>query len=383
MPTPEIHGTCDPRFSRVKDAFAKNFDVENEAGASFCATVDGQTVVDLWGGTADRAGTRPWERDTIINVWSTTKAMTVTCAHVLVDRGLLDVEAPVAKYWPEFAQAGKETMPVKYILSHTAGLAGISQPLPTEALYDWDRMARALAAQAPLWEPGTRSGYHALTIGYLVGEIVRRITGKSLGTFFREEVAEPLGADFWIGLPESEEGRVAEMIPPENPQPLAEAPDPSDTSAKAALQRALANPATTQVAANSRAWRAAEIPAGNGQGNARSCARVMTALACGGELDGVRIMRPETIEAAIQTQIENKDIVLGPMRWGLGYMLNSPSLPISPNPRTFGHGGWGGSFAMGDLDARVGLAYVMNRMSNGTTGDKRLGRLIKAVYGAL
>jgi CubicO group peptidase (beta-lactamase class C family) len=379
MTTPEIQGLCSPGFERVREAFAKNFEVENEVGASFAATVNGRWVVDLWGGHADAAQTRTWEKDTIANVFSTTKAMTAVCAHMLVDRGLLDVEDPVAKYWPEFAQAGKETMPVKWILSHQAGLAGLSEPLPAEALYDWDRMVKALAAQAPLWAPGTRSGYHALTIGYLVGEIVRRITGKSLGTFFRDEVAAPLGADFWIGLPESEDGRVAEMIPgPEQPPP----PPPVD-EAQAVLRRALGTPALKMGAANTRAWRAAEIPAANGHGNARSCARVMAALACGGSLDGVRLMSEETLTSAIQEQIYGKDIVLGPMRWGLGFMLASNEMPLSPNPRTFGHGGAGGSFALADMDAKVGLAYVMNRMSPGTVGDKRLGRLIRAVYGAL
>lgn len=376
----EIHGHCDPRFSRVKDAFAKNFAVENEYGASFCAFVDGEAVVDLWGGHVDAARSRPWREDTLANVWSTTKAMAATCAHVLVDRGQLDVEAPVARYWPEFAANGKEAMPVKYLLSHQAGLAGIAEQMAPEGLYDWDAVCAALARMAPLWEPGTRSGYHGMTFGHLVGEVVRRISGKSLGTFFREEVARPLGADFWIGLPESEEGRVAEMVPTVATA-LAEAPDPSDPNY--ALKFALSNPRVTPETANTRAWRAAEIPAANGQANARGAATVMAALARGGELGGVRVMREATINAAIQEQVYGRDIVLGPMRWGLGFMLVSNEMPLSPNPRTFGHGGWGGSFAMADLDARVGLAYVMNRMSAGTTGDTRLGRLIRAVYGGL
>jgi CubicO group peptidase (beta-lactamase class C family) len=234
-----------------------------------------------------------------------------------------------------------------------------------------------LAAQAPLWEPGTRSGYHGISFGHLVGEVVRRISGKSLGTFFRDEVARPLGADFHVGLPESEEHRTVEMVVP-FPAPALGSPDSQNL-----LRRAMATPRMTPDVSNTRAWRAAEIPAANGQGNARSCARVMSALACGGTLDGVTLMPTATLEAAIQEQIYGKDIALGPMRWGLGFMLRSDTLPISPNPRAFGHGGWGGSFAMADMDARVGLAYVMNRMSEGTTGDARLGRLIRAVYGAL
>jgi CubicO group peptidase (beta-lactamase class C family) len=373
----EIHGHCDPRFQRTKEAFAKNFAVENEVGASFCAVVDGEVVVDLWGGHADGARNRPWQRDSLANVWSTTKAMTAVCAHVLAGRGQLDFEAPVARYWPEFAQKGKEQLPVKYLLSHTAGLPGWVEPIPVEALYDWERSVSLLAAQEPLWEPGTRSGYHAISYGHLVGEVVRRISDKSLGTFFRDEVAGPLGCDFHIGLPASEEPRVVEMVASEATA------GPAAQGGSSRLRQAMATPATRPHVANTRAWRAAEIPAANGQGNARACATAMAALACGASLAGVTLMPPSTVEAAIREQIYGQDLALGPMRWGLGFMLTSPELPLSPNPRTFGHGGWGGSFAMADLDARVALAYVMNRMSEGTTGDRRLGRLIRAVYGAL
>ena len=377
----EIQGHCESRFAKVKDAFAKNFAVGNEVGASFAATRNGELVVDLWGGSADRTQTRPWQRDTLANVWSTTKAMAALCTHMVVDRGLVDLDAPVASYWPEFAASGKERIPVRYLLSHQSGLAGLSTPMPAEDVLDWTRFTSALAAQAPLWEPGTRSGYHALTFGHLVGEIVRRVDGRSLGRFFREEVAEPLGAEFWIGLPESEERRVAEMVPPDPPMPLSEPPKPGDSRYE--LRRALANPAVTQAIANTRAWRAAEVPAGNGQANARGAARAMAALACGGALDGVRLMRESSVATAITEQCYGRDLVLGPMRWGLGFMLASPDLPLSPNPRTFGHGGWGGSFALADCDARVSLAYVMNHMSPGTTGDKRLARLLRAFYGGL
>jgi CubicO group peptidase (beta-lactamase class C family) len=300
---------------------------------------------------------------------------------MLLDRGLVDLDAPVARYWPEFAAAGKERLPVRYLFSHQSGLAGLSEPMPAEAVLDWDRFAGALAAQAPLWEPGTRSGYHALTFGHLIGELVRRTDGRSLGRFFREEIAEPLGAEFWIGLPESEEKRIAEMVPPNPPQPLAEPPQPGARDFE--LRRALGNPAVTQAIANTRAWRAAEVPAANGQANARGAARIMSALARGGVVDGVRLMREDTAGRALAEQCYGKDLVLGPMRWGLGLMLVSKDLPLSPNPRTCGHGGWGGSFALADLDARVSLAYVMNRMSPGTTGDKRLGRLLRALYGGL
>ena len=381
MPEVSIEGFCAPRFARVKDAFAKNFAVENEVGASFAATVGGETVVDLWAGSADAARTRPWQRDTLANVWSTTKAMAALCGHMVVDRGLVDLDAPVARYWPEFAAAGKERIPVRFLFSHQSGLAGLSEPFPAEGVLDRARFNAALAAQKPLWEPGTRSGYHALTFGNLIGELVRRTDGRSLGRFFREEVAEPLGAEFWIGLPESEEKRVAEMIPPDPPQRLAEPPQPGARDYE--LRRGLANPAITQAIANTRAWRAAEIPAANGQANARGAARVMSALACGGAVDGVRLLSAAALANAITEQCYGVDLVLGPMRWGLGFMLVSKDLPLTPNPRSFGHGGWGGSFALADCDARVSLAYVMNRMSPGTVGDKRLARLLRAVYGGL
>jgi CubicO group peptidase (beta-lactamase class C family) len=242
---------------------------------------------------------------------------------------------------------------------------------------DWQKSTRPLAGQAPLWEPGTRSGYHGLTFGHLIGEVLRRIDGRTPGTFFREEVAQPLGADFWIGLPESEEPRVGEIIP-SAPGPLIATPgEPSP------VQRALGNPALGAVTANTRAWRAAEVPAANGQANARGAARAMAALACGGTLDGVRVLREQTLAQAITEQCYGRDLVLGPMRWGLGFMLVSKDLPLSPNPRTFGHGGAGGSFALADCDARVSLAYVMNQMEQGTVGDKRLARCLRAFYAGL
>lgn len=376
-----IEGDCDPQFAGVREAFAANFTAGREVGASFAATIDGRLVVDLWGGWADATRSRRWTRDTIVNVFSTTKAMTAVCAHLLADRGQLDFDAPVARYWPEFAQAGKSELPVRYLLSHQAGLAAIRKPLPARAFYDWQQMTSALAAESPWWPPGSASGYHALTYGYLVGEVVRRISGQSLGTFFRTEVARGLGADFHIGLAASEDRRVAEMIPPSADEIAAAgaAPDPESL-----LGKVMANPRMTPEIANERAWRAAEIPAANGHGNARSVARVMAALACGGTLDGVQLVRPETIARAIEEQSYGRDLVLGlPMRWGLGFMLTTPDLPLGPNPRIFGHGGWGGSLGGADLDARVSWAYVMNRMSPGTTGDLRAAALIGALYGSL
>jgi CubicO group peptidase (beta-lactamase class C family) len=375
---PEIRGDCESRFAKVKDAFAANFEADLEVGASFAATLDGELVVDIWAGHADEARTRPWERDTIVNVYSTTKAMAALSALMLVDRGEVDLDSPVARYWPEFAQAGKETLPVRYLLSHTSGLAGFAEPIPAEALYDWDRIVATLAAQEPMWEPGTQSGYHALTFGHLLGEVVRRVTDRTPGTFFREEVAEPLGADFHIGLAEEHEPRVGEMIPPPTGGLGAEV-EPGSIAAAV-----FSNPAMTGDIANRRAWRAAEIPAANGQGNARSVARVAAALACGGALDGVRLLTPATLEKTIEEQCYGRDLVLGmPIRWGLGFGLRSDELPVGPNPRTFFWGGWGGSLIVVDLDARLGFAYVMNKMGATTMGDTRAFGPVVALYASL
>jgi len=374
MSTIQIHGHCDRRFATVMEEFAKNFDAGLEVGASFAATIDGKFVVDIWAGYADAARTRPWERDTIVNVFSTTKPMTALCVLILADRGLLDLDAPVARYWPEFGQAGKENIPVRYLLSHQAGLAAIDEPLPKEAFFDWDRMTAALAAQKPLWEPGTQSGYHARTFGWLVGEVVKRVTGKTLGTFFQEEVAAPLNADFHIGLPEEHESRVGELI-----LPSSQAPYEHGTL----LEKTFNNPGPFDLSlVNTREWRAAEIPSTNGQGNARSVARVMSVLACEGEVNGIRLLNPHIIEKAIEEQYYGLDLVLGvPIRWGLGFALTSNEMPMGPNPRTFGWGGWGGSLALVDLDARLSFSYVMNKL--GPLEDTRAVGPAMALFAAL
>lgn len=379
--TIEIHGQCDQRFSSVKEAFARNFESDLEVGASFAATIDGKFVVDIWGGYADETQTRPWEKDTIVCVWSTTKVMTAICALMLIDRGLLDPDAPVAKYWPEFAQSGKEAVLVRHILSHTAGLPALdSMPLPEETLYDWDRVVELLAAQEPWWEPGRQWGYHALTFGHLVGEVVRRITGKTLGTFFREEVAEPLGADFHIGLPEEHEPRVAEIIPPPQLGP----DDFGYISPESMLGRATNFPVTSPLVARERPFRAAEGPASNGHGNARSVARVAAAVACGGELDGVRLMGAPTIEKALEEQYYGTPQSFPlPIRFGIGFGLTSKEMPMGPNPRVLWWAGWGGSLGIMDLDARVSYSYAMNKMSNMPIGDPRTVPLVTALYKAL
>jgi CubicO group peptidase (beta-lactamase class C family) len=351
--------------------------------------VDGETVVDLWAGSADKAGTRPWERDTIVNVYSTTKGMTAICAHRLVDQGLLDLDAPVAKYWPEFAQAGKEALPVRYLLSHRAGLPAIKAPLPKGSMYRWDTMTAALAAQEPWWEPGTKHGYHALTFGWLVGEVVRRVSGKSLGRYFRDEIAEPLGLDFHIGLAAEHDARTADMVPSPPPAPgernlMAEfLGDPESATFKAFVNPPdLIEPG----AVNTREWRAAEIPAGNGHGNGRALARVYGALARGGELEGVRVLSPGAIERAIEEQSNGPDAILAgfPTRLGLGFFLTMADFPLGPNARAFGHAGAGGSLGYADLDAKVGFGYAMNQMAPSVAEvDPRVKSLIDGVYRAL
>lgn len=385
MATPvEVAGHCDARFVAVRDAFANNFREGREVGASFAATVDGEFVVDIWAGHADAARTRPWERDTLVNVYSTTKVMTAVAALILVDRGSIDPDAPVAAYWPEFAQAGKEKLPVRYLFSHMSGLAGFEEPITLETLYDWDACTGLLAAQAPWWEPGARCGYQAMTHGYLLGELVRRVSGRSLGTFFREEVARPLGADFHIGLDASLDARVGELIaPPE--EGWAEEPEPGSIGAK------LGNPAVGEAlvaASRTRAWRAAEIPAVNGHGNARSVARIGSAMACGGAVDGVRLMSRETVDQAIEEQIEDFDLTVPEMRvrYSLGFALGCDSIwmpNLGPSPRAFFWGGYGGSFCVMDPDARVSYGYVMNRMLNEWTGAFRSDPLAAALYESL
>ncbi|HUF32130.1 MAG TPA: serine hydrolase domain-containing protein [Acidimicrobiales bacterium] len=373
----EVHGKCDDRFTMVRDAFASNFDQGLEVGASVAVTLGGELVVDLWGGHTDEARTTPWERDTITNVWSTTKTMTALCALILADQGEIDLHAPVATYWPEFAAAGKEGVTVAHLLGHTAGLPGWEEPVGPEVLYDWERATSLLAAQAPWWEPGTASGYHAVTQGYLVGEVVRRVSGRSLGTFFAEEVARPLGADFHIGLPPEHDARVARVVPQ---------PNPSLTGGAAGgmTARALSNPAIGAEESWEEAWRRAEIPAAGGHGNARSVALVQSVLSCGGEARGVRLLSEAGCDAVFEVQADGVDLVLGiPLRLGTGYGLNSPHTPLSPNPRTCFWGGWGGSLVVNDLDARLTIAYVMNRMGEGTTGDMRGVSVVLSTFAAL
>ncbi|HTO53339.1 MAG TPA: serine hydrolase domain-containing protein [Myxococcota bacterium] len=379
----EIHGQVAPRFAKLKDVFAAQMNSGAELGASVAITLDGEPVVDLFAGHADPARTRPWRRDTIAHTYSVTKGMTALCAHVLVDRGLLELDAPVARYWPEFAQAGKGAIPVRWLLSHRAGLQALRTRMPPEAIYDWQAMCAALAAEPPCSEPG-RVGYHPVTYGWLAGELVRRVDGRSLGRFFREEIATPLGVDFHIGLGPAEEKRAADITPLIPPPDIAAAF--ADTGGEPPLvMLAFVNPSGTGDH-NSPAHRRAEIPAINGHGNAAALARVYGALARGGELDGVRILSAAGVERARALQVEGVDPLLNkPIRMSLGYWLNQPADPefgFGPNPRAFGHPGAGGGLGFADPDARIGFGYVSNRMSSSLAIDPRPRALIEAFYTA-
>lgn len=374
----DVHGICKPEFDAVRTAFLANFEQGNELGASACVTLHGETVVDLWAGDRDLDG-NPWERDTIVNVWSTTKTMAATTLLLLADRGELDLDAPIADHWPEFAVNGKDRITMAQVMGHTAGLPGFDPVIATEELYDQDACAANLAAQAPWWEPGTMSGYHLVTQGYLEAEVVRRITGRTLGDVFRTEIAEPLGADFHIGLPESEEPRVGYVIPPENPLGVVDGFAPDSIAVRAGLSVAI-----TGAEQNTRAWRAAEIPAAGGTSNARGVARVHAMLANGGTLDGVRILSPEGVDRIFVEQCHQTDAVLGvQMRLGTGFGLMSDLIPLSPNPRSCFWGGWGGSICVVDVDAGVSIAYVMNKMAGGLVGDMRGAMVVLAAQGAV
>jgi CubicO group peptidase (beta-lactamase class C family) len=372
-----VGGFTHERFAKVRPVFEGNLASGADIGASFCVTLEGETVVDLWGGYADPGKTQPWEKDTIINVYSTTKTMTALVALILADRGELDFDAPVARYWPEFAANGKADVKVSHLMSHASGLSGWKEPLTPEDVYDWEKMTSLLAAQAPFWEPGTAPGYHALSQGYLIGEVVRRITGRSLGTVFRQEVAEPMGADFHIGLPASEDHRVAELIPPPPGGSLAD-------GAQTELQSNMAeNPPIDVAATKTRAWRGAEIPAGGGAGNARSVAEIHTILANGGVARGRRYLSEAGCRKALELQIAGQDLILNmPVRYGMGFGLAGGSVPL-PSPNTLYWGGYGGSLVMIDMDKRTTIAYAMNKMAGTTSGDMRAFGLAMATWEAL
>ncbi|MFC7258441.1 serine hydrolase domain-containing protein [Streptomyces lutosisoli] len=383
---PDVQGHCDARFSAVRVAFEENFRDRGELGAAVTVTLDGETVVDLWGGWADAARTRAWERETLVNVWSTSKGPTSLCAHILADRGLLDFDAPVAAYWPEFAAAGKENVLVRHLLSHRAGLSGLREPHTFAELCDWELTVERLAAQEPWWEPGTRSGYHALTFGHLVGEVVRRVSGLLPGEFLEREVTGPLGIDFTIGLPEKETDRAAELVHPPA-APSSEQAAIFAQLAPAALA-ALTNPPVGANEANTPRWRAAEIPAANGHGTARAVAALYGIFARRGSYGSRQVLSPEAAERVREGQGGCRDLVLGAAfahetEIGLGLWLSGPNGSYGPNPRAFGHDGFGGSCGLADPEAGVSLGYVMNRMGPHIADDPRKMALVDALYGAL
>ena len=391
----EVNGFVAPGYEKVRDAFVGNFDQRGDVGAAVALYRDGQLVVDLHGGVTEMDGATPYGPKDLQMVFSTTKGATAICAHILVERGLLDVDAPVSKYWPEFAAHGKGDAPVSWLLSHRIGLPDVDRPMTYEQAIAWDPVVEALADSVPIWEPGTERGYHAVTYGWLVGEVIRRVSGKSVGQFFADEVAGPLGLDFWIGLPSEQIERVIPLIPlgpppgvhfgdPEGPQPgmiemLAMLMGPDSL-----IARALSAPggafADQDIWNRPETWQA-EIPAANGVTNAPSLARMYAATV--GEVDGVRLINDETMRNAIEIRSTGPDAVLVfDIPFGLGFMRNSDFAKLG-SPSSFGHYGAGGSVGFADHEANIGFGYVMNKMDLGIAGDPRTAALIDAVYASL
>jgi CubicO group peptidase (beta-lactamase class C family) len=376
----ELQGRCDARFNTVRDVLATNLANGDDIGASAAVFIDGEPVVDLWGGYIDRERTQPWQRDTIVNNFSTTKTMTALVALILADRGELDLNAPVVKYWPEFAPHGKDRILVRHLLGHTAAMCGWTETLSFEDLLDWEKASSLLARQAPWYEPGTISGYHPMTYGVLIGEVVRRVTTRTLKDFFAEEVAGPLGADYHIGAPVTADARVSPMI---QGSPLIQ---PTGD-----LLRDLAyhNPLMTPQLASTIAWRRAELGGSNGHGNARSVALVQSVLSCGGEVGGVRLLSRAGCERVLEVQADGPDRIVGfDTRWGLGLALQNAAIVEIYGPRIAGRriacwGGSGGSFVMNDLDAHMTVAYVMNHHQEHGGLDARGIGVIRAAYEGL
>jgi len=375
-----IHGTCDPRFDALRDEFAARLDSGEELGASICVMLDGEPVVDLWGGHADADRTEPWGRDTIVNVFSITKTMTALCALILVDRSLLDLDRPVAHYWPEFAANGKDDVLVRHLLSHTSGVSAWERPVELQDIYNTDEAAARLAGQPPWWEPGTASGYHALNFGHLIGELVRRIDGRSLGDFFDDEIARPVGADFHIGTGPEHHGRIAPIVPP---PPLEF--DLGSLDQDSVLVKTLTCPLLDMNEVNSASWRQAQIGAANGHGNARSIARIQSLVSCGGEVDGVRLLSPSTVERIFDEQIDGVDLgIATPLRFGIGYGLPHPvTVPTVRGGKVAWWAGFGGSMLVNDADNRMTFAYAMNAMAPGLIGSDRSEAYLRATNEAL
>jgi len=396
LPGGLVEGTCDPAFAPLADEFVRNFTDRGEVGASLCLTLQGRTLVDLWGGMAKPKEGIAWKEDTVSIVFSCTKGATALCAHVLKSRGALDIEAPVSAIWPEFATAGKEAATVRMMLDHSVGVPALRGPVAGEDIYDWDYMTGRLAAEAPFWQPGIRNGYHGFTFGWTVGEIVRRVSGRSLGRFFQEAVAGPLGLDFWIGLPEAIEPRVAPMI-----YHLADA---GERDASPFLQAALGDKNSIaalflfnvgvwrQGGANTRAGHAAEIGAANGITNGRGLAGMYAPLACGGSLDGVELVDPDTLAmmGEVSMATHQDATLMIPTRFALGFMKSMDNRRrIGPNQSAllgraaFGHVGAGGSIGFADPECGLSFGYTMNKMGPGLLLNDRGQALVDAAYRCL
>ncbi|KAF9775202.1 hypothetical protein IL306_006712 [Fusarium sp. DS 682] len=375
----KIHGNCDPKFDNVRSLLAKYIESGEELGASITINIDGKEVVDIWGGYSDEKRTLPWKEDTIVNVFSSTKTITSLAVLMLVDRGLIDVNERVSHYWPEFEQNGKQDVLVKHILSHTSGVSGWEEPVSTEDLYDVEKTTAMLARQAPWWTPGTASGYHALCSGHLLGELIRRVSGKSLREFVASEISGVLDADFQIGASEQTWDRISPIVPPDSPAAM---PDFEEGSVVA---KTLLNPLLDPNSANTNSWRQAELGAVNGHANSRSLVRILSAISLGGSTGGKKLLSVETIKLIFQEQQSGPDLVLGlPFRFGIGYGL-SPCVALDwiPEGNICFWGGWGGSTVIMDLDKRMTFAYTMNKMGSGLVSSDRAAVYGKAVYEAV
>ena len=376
-----VDGVCDPRFEQVADALGRAIDDGEECGAAIAIDIGGELVVDIWGGHADATRTTPWTADTIVNVWSSTKNVTALAGLMLIDRGLVTAQTPVADVWPEFGAGGKDRIEFRHLLTHSSGVSGWDQPVTPEDILDWDRSTAMLAAQSPWWKPGSATGYHALTHGHLIGEVIRRVTGKPLKQFVAEEIAGPLGADFQIGARPEDVPRIAEIIAPADP--FEGIPPMQDWTEQ--MLKTFTGPAPEPQIANTPQWRAADIGAVNGHTNARALTKILSVISLGGSVDGVRLLRPDTVEDIFEPQIEGPDLVLAGhhLRMGLGFGLPSPAIGYIPDGKICFWGGWGGSWESMNPDSRTTIAYVMNKMGPGIEGSARTDRYFRLIYQAL
>ncbi|KAF2420746.1 beta-lactamase [Tothia fuscella] len=378
-----VNGYCDPKFEKVKTLLEDSIESDKELGASISLNIDGKTVIDIYGGYADFDKSKPWEKDTIVNIFSSTKTITALAVLMLRDRGLLDVDENVAKYWPEFAANGKENIKVRHFLSHTSGVSGWDDPLSLADLLDTPTATAKLAKQAPWWEPGIASGYHAITMGNLLGELVLRVSGKSLTQFVAEEIAGPLGADFQIGAKEDTWDRVAPLFMP--PQPEF---DMSQLPKDSLFVKTFSNPQMDVPKTASPEWKRAELGALNGHTTARAIGTILSAITLGGTVNGHELLSKKTIDRIFEQQSDGLDLVIGqPIRFGIGYAIagggSETSVPFAPkgkDRKVCFWGGWGGSWEIMDLDKRVTLTYVMNKMGEGVLGSAQTALYMNAVY---